>query len=284
MLTMALSGSEATADRIKSLSKRLSTSKSYKVRVSAALSLAKSDDLRAMRALTQALLRDQAATVRRVAATTLGRKLKGLRKSRKTKVQRKAALEALNRAASKDRDGNVRSSARLALSGLRTPKVTTARRSRGILVSVKVPTRTSARLPRQTGRLMQSAVKRIIRDRAPAHVKTAPGTGRPSNAQLKRSGLTGYSITPKISKLKLRRRGGRRVEVACEVNMRLTPWGSRDGDRLVLEKSAIVTGSGKVTSGDSKSAVATSSQTCITAVVEQVTASQVVPFLASRAQ
>ncbi len=129
---------------------------------------------------------------------------------------------------------------------------------------------------------MQSTVKQVIDEKAPRSIKTSKGSKLPSSAILARSGMMGYSVVPNVSKLSLVKRG-QRVLVQCEVKLRLSPW---DGvsERWLANKTATVTGAGTVSSGKSKNAVSMSSQECISAVVSQVTASQVVPFLAQKAR
>lgn len=272
-------GGEASADRIKKLSRQLSKSRSDKVRISAALSLAKSDDRRAIAALTKSLGGDRSSAVRRISAASLGQRLQqGLRKS-----ARKTVLAALSRASKKDRSSKVRASAKVALAKGKlqnAPSSSPSRSSRGIMVGVATPTKVSRRLPKRTAALLQRRVKQVIKDNSPRSIRTAPGTGMPSSSQLKRSGMAGYSVVPNISKLKLQRRG-RLVYVNCEIKMRLAPWAGAGGN-LAVEKSATVTGSGTVSSGSSKKAIAASSQACIDAVVTQVTTNQVVPFLVAQ--
>lgn len=279
-LLVCASAGQASADRIKKLSRQLSRSNSKKVRISAALSLAKSKDARAIRALSRALRGDRSATIRRVSAASLGQRLQ----DKLGKKPRREALAALTSASKRDRDSKVRASAKVALTkaSLRGGQPKPGRRARGVLVGVKTPKRVSRRLPRKTARLMQETVNQVIRDKAPRTVKTAPKAGMPSRAKLRRARLAGYVVATSISKLKLVKHG-RRVVVKCEVTMRLSPWAGA-GEKWEASKSATVIGSGSVTSGKSRSAVSRSSLTCITAVATQVTANQVVPFLAAKAR
>ncbi len=276
-----LSGAEghASADRIDSLAKRLSTGGSDKVRISAALSLAKSSDDRAIVALSKSLSKDSASSIRRISAASLGQRLR----SKVGKSARKTALGALTKASKKDRDPRVRASAKVALAkaGL-GPTPRSGARAKGVLVSVLAPKDISKRLPKKTATMMQNTVKKVIRDKAPRFVKTAPGTGMPSDAQLRKTGMAGFSVKPKLSKLKLVR-SGRRVTVQCEVKVQVVPWATK-GANLAMNKTATVTGRGSVTSSSSRSAIASSSQACISAVVTQVTSNQIVPFLASKAR
>lgn len=279
-LCLAQSG-DASADRIQKLTVQLAKSRSAKVRISAALSLAKTDDTRALKALTKSVLSDKSADIRRISAASLGQSLQ----RDVSKESRKNVLTALKKVSKKDRDAKVRSSAKVAMAKADlspSKRPTDRRKSRGILVGVSAPSKVSRRLPKKTAAFLQSRVKQVIAEKSPSSVRTAPGTGMPSSKQLKRSGMAGYSIVPNVSKLKLKRKG-RSVYVSCEIIMRLSPWEGA-GAKLQVEKSATVKGSGSIRSGSSKKAISESSEACIDAVVTQVTANQVVPFLAARAR
>jgi hypothetical protein len=270
----------ASADKIKTLSKRLASGGTDKVRISAALSLAKSSDDRAVVALSRSLAADKSSAIRRISAASLGQRLR----DKVGTNARKTALRALTKASEKDRDSKVRSSAKVALAkaGMGQTPTSGRTRARGVLVNVVTPKNLSKRLPKRTASMMQNTVKTIIREKAPKFVKTAPGTGMPSDSQLKKSGMAGFSVEPKLSKLKLLR-SGRRVTVQCEVKMQVLPWATA-GQNLAINNTATVTGSGSVTSSSSKGAIADSSQACISAVVTQVTSNQIVPFLAAKAR
>ncbi len=195
-------------------------------------------------------------------------------------------MSLLRDAASKDKDKDVRGSAEVALAKALNGKPAgdsdKAGKNTGLLVGVSAPGKRNRNVPAKTASLLQSTVKQVIRDKAPANIQTAPGTGMPSNLQLKQKGLAGYSIVPDVSKLKMIRRG-RQVLVQCEVSLRLSPWAG-EGEVWVADKTATVTGSGTVTSGNSSKAIADSSEECLVAVVSQVTLNQVVPFLSAQAR
>jgi hypothetical protein len=276
---MCLASSPASADNIDTLSKRLSKGRTDKVRISAALSLAKSKDDRAVHALSQSLAKDKSAAIRRISAASLGQRLQ----KKVGKEARKSALAALKKASTKDRDSKVRSSAKIALTKANLDATPSSKsRAKGVFFNDTATTEISKRLPTKTASMMRSTVRKIINDKAPSFVKNAPGTGMPSSSQLKKSGLAGFSVQPKLSKLKLVR-SGRRVTVQCKVEMRVQPWAVK-GENLAVNKTATVTGSGSVTSSSSNKAIADSSQACISAVVTQVTSNQIVPFLAAKAR
>lgn len=277
---MCLVAGHAHADKVQTLSKRLASGGSDKVRISAALSLAKSSDDRAIVALSKSLAKDRSSAIRRISAASLGQRLR----DKVGAKARKTALSALTIASKRDRDSKVRGSAKVALAkaGLGPTPTEGRSRARGVLVEVVAPTNISKRLPKTTASMMKNTVRKTIRDKAPSFVKNTPGTGMPSDSQLKKTGMAGFSVEPKLSRLKLLR-AGRRVTVQCEVKMQVLPWAVK-GANLSINKTATVTGSGSVTSSSSKGAIADSSQACINAVVTQVTSNQIVPFLAAKAR
>jgi len=271
----------AQADRLNKVTKRLAKSKSYKVRISAALTLAKSNDPRAIKALTRALEKDKDNTVRRVAATSLGTQLqKGTGKKERGK-----AIKALKKAAKKDRDSRVRSSASVALTKIQNGSSSSSatasrgRGSRGLVVGVAVPKTQSRSLPRKASLELQKTVTTVLSKNHPGGVLVS--SGLPNKRQLQKSGKRGFTVVPEISELKLRKKGAK-VQIRCAVKMRLSPYSASEGEKWVANDTAMVAGSGMVESSSSKSAISSSSLHCLTAVMEQVTKSQVIPFLAKR--
>src|SRR5687767_850991 len=98
MALLCAADGAAHADEIGSLSTQLRDSRDYKVRLSAALSLAHKRELRAVAAMTWALQNDSEATVRSVAALALADMLDETQPA----SVRDLAVGALERAASGD--------------------------------------------------------------------------------------------------------------------------------------------------------------------------------------
>ena len=97
-------GQTAHADSIDKRSKQLRSSDDYKVRLSAAVWLAKKKDKRAIKALARALEKEPKRSIRRIAAKALPKLI-----TAKTSEQvRERAMAALRRAAEKDKDKKVR--------------------------------------------------------------------------------------------------------------------------------------------------------------------------------
>jgi hypothetical protein len=275
---LCLTTASARADRVADLAQRLGNrGSSYKVRISAALTLAKMNDDRAITALSRALQKDRAATVRRVAATTLGQRLS---KARMTARVRDRAEKVLATAARGDSDPKVRKSALVALSKVR--RVAAPRKTHGVWLGIGKAT-VARRIPKQTGPRLQKSLERALRTHAPGHIKTADHRALPTRAQLSRSGRAGYLVTSQVAELKVKSGRGHRAEVHCTVKMRLAPWSGRDGkERWTAAQTASVSGSARVTSRRDRRSLLAASETCVEAVVEQVTTSKLIPFLAQR--
>ncbi|HLU66387.1 MAG TPA: HEAT repeat domain-containing protein [Kofleriaceae bacterium] len=262
-------------DKVADSAAQLRSSGDYKIRLSAALHLAKQrGDARAVKALARALARDRESTVRRVAALSLGALVTPELPSR----ARRDALAALERASSRDRDSRVRKSASAALARARA---TLARarpaRPRGgkLFLHVGMPSDLSRRLPGGSVSAVQAAVRGSLRRHAPDY---AQSRGRPpTGSELRARGLRGYYVGAQVAKIAVQERGNQ-AEVRCTVSVRVSPWSGRDGhERLVASESASASGSGKIST--SRSDARRAAVDCAVAVAEEITARQVVPFL-----
>ncbi len=264
------------ADKVDDSSKQLKSSRDYKIRLSAALHLAKQQgDRRAVKALARALLLDSESTVRRVAALSLGTLLTpGLPAD-----ARKLGLKALQQSAENDDDRRVRASSGSALLRARSQIGTIDTGSRsgrgGLFVHVGKPNDLTRKLPSGSVEMMQAAVRSALRRSAPDY-QTSSGSP-PTRSQLASRRLRGFYVGAAVAKIAIES-NGRSAEVRCTVSLRVSPWTGSDGnERLVASESATASGSGRVqtSAGDSNRAAAD----CAVAVSEELTARQVVPFL-----
>jgi hypothetical protein len=266
----------ARADKVDDSSKQLKSSRDYKIRLSAALYLAKQQgDRRAVKALARALLLDSESTVRRVAALSLGTLLTpGLPAD-----ARKVGLKALKQSAENDADKRVRGSAGSALlrarSQIGTIDVGGGSGRGGLFVHVGKPNDLTRKLPSGSVEMMQAAVRSALRRNAPDY-QTSSGSP-PTRSQLASRRLRGFYVGAAVAKVAIESKG-RSTEVRCTVSLRVSPWTGSDGnERLVANESATASGSGRVetSAGDSNRAAAD----CAVAVSEELTARQVIPFL-----
>lgn len=278
-LAFALTASTARADKIDSLTRQLRDGRPYKVRISAALVLAKQHDRRAVLAVARSLREDEESTVRRLAALSLATMLSG-KLDRATQL---AAFEALERSSMRDRDPGVRKSAQTALDRARASMqreraVASApepvHRSGDVFVHVAKASDLTRQLPSYGSATVQEAVRGSLRRLAPDYQQSASA---PSSAELSSRRLRGFRIGAQVAKVAVQPRGSQ-SEVRCTVSLRVSPWSGTDGaERLAANESASATGNGKVSasSRDTKRAALD----CAVAVTEELTARQVVPFL-----
>jgi hypothetical protein len=266
----------ARADKVDDSAKQLKSSRDYKIRLSAALHLAKQQgDRRAVKALARALLLDSESTVRRVAALSLGALLTpGLPAD-----ARKIGLRALQQSSEGDSDKRVRASSGSALLRARSQIGTIDSGSGGgrggLFVHVGKPNDLTRKLPSGSVEMMQAAVRSALRRNAPDY-QTSSGSP-PTRSQLASRRLRGFYVGAAVAKVAIESNGSS-TEVRCTVSLRVSPWTGSDGnERLVANESATASGSGRVetSAGDSNRAAAD----CAVAVSEELTARQVVPFL-----
>ena len=278
LFILAALTSEARADRVSVQSRQVRKASNYKVRLSAALGLAKTKDSRAVSALAYALENDGQSTVRRIAAVSLGRMVTSSTSSR----ARKQAIGALSKAAASDGDRKVRQNATRSLnlvgSSTSSSGSSTARaRKSSVYLAVGKPKDRTRKAPSGTEKQMLTTLRKVLRQHAPAFQSSS--TSLPTKKELQNMGAQGYYIGSAVASLRVSKRG-RQTVVSCSVQMRVSPWDGKDGnERLVAGKAASASGTGKVLGASSKGAISNSKRDCVLAVIEQITARQVVPFL-----
>jgi hypothetical protein len=272
---LVLSPTRAAADAVAARADQLASSRHYKVRLSAALWLAQQHDSRAVEAMAQALDRDREHTVRRVAATSLAT----LVDDSTPAPVRDRAIAALHSASLRDRDRKVRKSAARAwrrLVAMQTPGRSDVPQ---VFVAVGEPTSQSMLAPEATRGEMQNAMRRALYQHAPSFGHSTRQSGLPSAADLRRSASAGFYVNASVSSVQLARRGAA-TEVLCQVSMRVSPWTGHDGSEVLrVAESASAAGKGRVRGGSARAAVLRSSQDCVVAVIEELTATHIVPFI-----
>ena len=260
----------AAADDIDKSIQQLRRSRAYKVRLSAALFLAKQKAPRAIIELARALNGDSDRTVRRVAALSLARMVDGST----DKQARRAAVDALERARRRDRDRRVRESAQEALLTVRTALLLESENAGRIFVHVGPPADLSRALPSGSLEALLHAVRGSLLEHAPDYELT--NGMAPTHAELTSRRMRGYTVIAQVAQVEVERNGDHN-DVRCTVSLRVGPWSGRDGNRLAADESASVSGSGRVTAtqrGTRRAAV-----DCAVAVTEELSARHVIPFL-----
>jgi hypothetical protein len=267
----------ARADGIETSVRQL-TDASYKIRLSAALVLAKSHDPRAIIALADELDRDEEPTLRRVAALALGKMIDAHTPDDAVSL----AFDALDVAATTDGDTKVRDTAnkaRTTLAPFRRKKVATAAAHTDkpeVFVNVDSATDQSKVAPSDASDRLTRVVKRHVE--RTGYATSWPG-GLPTQTELTANHSRAFIVASTVKKIELSK-VGHQTEIACKVEIRLAPWtGTDGGEHWEANRAASASGSAKAVTGNSDREIQGGMRDCVEAVAEDITARQVVPFL-----
>ena len=271
-LLILLSANDVHArDSVTTRVKQLTSGSAFKVRLSAAVSLGKSRDPRAVVALAYAVRKDSSATIRRVAVAGLARII--TRKSMSTATV-KDAIEAIDYAA-KDKNKKVRRTAKKAqkmVAKLRKKtkaKAAAAAKDEKMFLALGAPADPGKRTPRGTTGQISRRVRGAIMRNAPDYEVGSVSDAADRNRV--------YFVGATVSGVWTSRTGAQ-TEVRCKVTVRVSPM--REGrEHFVAGESASAKGTGRVLGSSSARAVRKSKRECVLAVAEQVTERQVVPFI-----
>lgn len=280
-LSLLLVGaSSARADKIDVMIKKLIKSSDYKVRLSAALSLAKLRDQRSVPAFLKAL-RDSDKTVRGVAAASLG---KIVNTSTKAKL-RKSVLAALRRRAAKDSNAFVKKQAQKAYDRLKSLKKAPSRRGGATYVNIGAMSADVANAGKLRN-LMRRTVERTFKKKARSMMTEIPGARNPSDKQLaKRRVQQAFHVDGTLNELTSRASGGT-TTVSCKVSMLLATYEPETGanGKVDVKKSmfGFLKGGAKVQAGSSPKEVGYAKEDCVAAVIEDLIARKIIPTIEAR--
>jgi hypothetical protein len=274
---LLLWGRAARADTLDSSINQL-TSAGYKGRLAAALSLSKSTNPRAVTALADALIKDEDATIRRVAALALGRMID----ARTADDARELGLGALAEAAARDADQKVRTTAARTYQELaplrrkRRDKPEARSDKPEVFVTIESVTDQSKIAPSDAGDRLARIVKRNIE--RTGYSTSWPG-GLPTHGDLATSHSRAFIVAPTVKKIDISK-VSRQTMISCKLEIRVAPWSGVDGgEKWEANKAASASGSAKAMTGNSEREVASGVRDCLEAVAEDVTARHILPFL-----
>jgi hypothetical protein len=254
----------ARADQVDRLVGQLESARDYKVRLSAALNLAKLGDRRAIPVFIKAL-KDSDKTVRGVAAAGLGKLVNASTPS----DLRDRALSALRQSASGDENAFVRKQAQKAFDSLKRLS------GSGSAVALGATYVNVGGMAAEAGNrselvaLMRQTAQSTFRSRAPSMVIDWPGGGAPSSKNIKDRQLNAFFVDGTVNAIVAS--GG---IVECKVSMLLATYPAKSMFGF-LKGGAKVEGGG---SGDS----ALAAQDCVVAVVEDLIARKIIPTIEAR--
>jgi HEAT repeats len=260
----------------------------YKVRLSAAVWLAKTHEPRAMAALLRVLESEPSKTMRRLAALSLGTMVDADTPSKlRVEVER-----ALAHAAEQDRDRKVRRHAQRSLEKLATvparPDVVSPQPPRptprpqgeqGVFLHVSAPRDVARKSPKGMSPLLHDTVRGALRKHAPEYRLDWPAKTPPTASDLEQARMHAYRVQAAVMEYRIHPRGSQ-AEVECQVTVQVNPWqGSDTPERWSERQAAAATGRGRVRGDNRSEAIAAAQRDCVTTVAERITSEQVVPFL-----
>ena len=268
LLVLVIPAERAYADdRVDRLARQMLRASDDRVRLSAAVNLARTGNPRAIPAFVRAL-RDDDESVRGVAATALGR----LVDEDSSADVRQRVLAALRRVGQDQREESfVRQRARASFQAIRAlPDPRTGRP--GVYVDVGPMSDESRRSSR-----MRAAMRETVRsaiDGAGGEIATAWPGGDPSRAELRENGAQAFHVDGTLTELTTERRG-RNTVISCKVSMLIATY---------PEKSmfGFLNGGANVQTGSSSSQVERGERDCVLAVLENLVSSRVIPTIEDR--
>ena len=273
VLAMLLVSSVARADSVDTLIKQLSDS-SEKVRLAAALNLAKAGDERGILPLAKSLLNDSDKNVRGAAAVGLGKLIKA---NPNTKYKSLATAN-LKTAASNDASDFVKTQASNALTTIGGGGGSTTTQPSGggggIYVNVgPMSSKTSSSKNDKLRALMVKTAQKTLTKVASNMSQTWPG-GTPSKGDLAKKGVSGFYVDGTLNTLDIKTSGGG-ATISCKVSMLLADF----PDKSVF---GFLNGGASVTASSSQSDQDLASEDCVTAVIENLITSKIVPTIKSK--
>jgi hypothetical protein len=259
-------GADARADNVDRLINQLRGSSSYKVRLSAALTLTKLGDPRAIDPLARAL-RDQEKTVRGVAAAGLGKLVTADTPTR----QRTQVLAALRRVARSDGNSVVRRQAEKAYNKVES-LVDGSPAGGRVFVDVGGMGDKTRKNPALKN-LMRQTVANTFKKRA-SGMRIGGEGPPPSRTQLRN--MSAFHLDGTLTALSVSE-SGRSAEVSCKVSMLIATY---------PEKSmfGFLNGGARVSTGSSSRDIELGKKDCVAAVMEDLVARKVIPTLESRSR
>ncbi len=252
----------AHADKVDRLVKQLDSSTDYKIRLSAAVNLAKLEDERAVPALIRAL-KDKEKNVRGVAATSLGKLISG----GTAPELRKRAEKALGKAVAADPSSFVRKQAQRALAAI--AKIGSPSGG-GIYVNVGAMSAKTKRSKAMRA-LMRKTVEKTFGKKASSMLTTWPG-GKPPNArQLQKSKTKAFHVDGTLVSLSEEAKGSATI-VSCKVSMLIATFPKKS-------MFGFLDGGAKVQTGSSAKSIQYAQDDCVAAVIEDLVARKIIPTI-----
>jgi hypothetical protein len=275
LVLLAALAAPARADKVDDLVRDLKTGSDYKVRLSAALSLAKLGDKRAIPAFVIALS-DKDKTVRGAAAVALG-KLVDATTSGPQKTQVTKALETLIGRESSD------SVKKQAEKSLATIKAIGAGSSTSVSVGagavyIDVGPMSSKAADADNTKLktlMRSTTEKTFKSKGQPMLLAWPGGKSPTRKDLDAKKASGFHVDGTLTEMTVKEKGSA-ATVSCKVSMLIATY---------PEKSVFgfLNGGASVTASSDPGDIKLAGEDCLAAVVEDLVAKKIIPTIKIKA-
>ncbi len=274
-------GRPARADNVDALVTQLANDDSDRVRLSAALNLAKLNDgsTKVVLALSKALLNDGDKDVRAACAVGLGKLV-----TAKTSGSVKGlAVKNLQQAAANDGSEFVKQQAQKALQQITGERGSTgpggpsgpSGGAGGIYVNIGPMSAKTGNNDAKLKALMVKVAQQTMAKAAPSMQTSWPG-GAPSKSVLAQKKVAGFYVDGTLNSLQVKTSGGG-ATISCKVSMLLADFPDKN-------MFGFLTGGASVTAGTSPSDQELASEDCVQAVIENLIANKIVPTIRSKAQ
>jgi hypothetical protein len=267
----------ARADKVDDLVRDLKTGGDYKVRLSAALSLAKLGDKRAIPAF-QIALNDKDKTVRGAAAVSLG-KLVDATTSGPQKAQVIKALESM---ISRETSDSVKKQAEKSLATIKAIGASggsdTSTQVGAGSVYIDVGPMSSKATDADNTKLktlMRSTTEKTFKSKGQPMMLTWPGGKSPTRKDLDAKKASGFHVDGTLTEMTVKEKGSA-ATVSCKVSMLIATY---------PEKSVFgfLNGGASVTASSDPSDIKLAGEDCLAAVVEDLVAKKIIPTIKIKA-
>lgn len=271
ILVLGVVAAPARADNVDTLISDLKSGSDYKVRLSAALSLAKLGEKRAIPAFIVALS-DKDKTVRGAAALALGK----LIDARTSAAQRTQVQTALERVVAKESSEVVKNQALKALTTIKAIGSTAVAVTGSVYIDVgpmssKAKDGDNVKLKA----LMKKTAEKTFGAKGKDLMVTWPGGKVPTRKDLDAKKVSGFHVDGTLTELLVKRKGSA-ATVTCKVSMLIATY---------PEKSvfAFLDGGASVTASDDATDIRLAGEDCLAAVVEDLVAKKMIPTIRIKA-
>jgi hypothetical protein len=277
VVLLSLLGS-AWADNVSQLGEQLANDSSDRVRLAAAVSLAKLGDEKGILPLAKCVVNDSDKNVRAACAIGLGALVKPTTRS----AFKNLAVANLKSAAQNDASDLVKGQANKALTAITgsgtssgTSSGTASGGAGGIYVNIgPMSSKTGGANDAKLRSLMVKIATKTMQSRG-SHMKLEWPGGTPSKAVLASKGVAGFYVDGTLNELKVKTAGSS-ATISCKVSMLLADF----PDKSVF---GFLNGGASVTASASPSDTALASEDCVSAVIEDLIAKKIIPTICTKA-